>query len=280
LRPLKFVIWSLIGFACIAQASAGESQFLPPRPATEAGDPIAVLEPQAKLLIIYLPGSGKEFKQDRCLPMQPDSYWGVAPVIASLAGRRIAGQELLVFAFCGPTRRGGYDEETRSGHPKVTGRAADLAVLLKQFDQRGIEPRQIFLAGHSAGAWAALLTARQNQQMLNATIAFAPAFAGPRSGRSPGWRALRGKQAAGLSQATRLDALVYAFRGDRFNRPRDLAFLWQIEGVEFHAMPSDEIGGIDCAGTTPHHVVRHDCFAAAEQARIVDYITRRFALMD
>ncbi len=264
----------------MAQAMAGEGQFLPPRPATQADDPLAVQEPQSKLLIVYLPGSDREYEQDRCLPTQPDSYWGVPPVIATLAGLQAAGRELLVFAFCSPTRRGSYDEETRTGRPKVSGRAADLAALLGQFGRRGIEPRQIFLAGHSAGAWAALLTARHNAPLFNATVAFAPALAGPRSGRSPGWQALRDEQVASLGQAARLDVLVYAFRGDRFNRPRDLEFLRRIAGVEFHALPSDVIGGIDCAGSAPHHVVRHSCFAEAEQARIVDYIARRFALMD
>ena len=116
--------------------------------------------------------------------------------------------------------------------------------------------------------------------MSNAAIAFAPAFAGPRSGRSPGWEALRDEQITWISKATRLDALVYAFEGDRFNRPRDLLFLRQIEGVEFHALPSDKIGGIDCEGTASHYLVRHDCFGTTEQARIADYIARRFALTD
>ena len=45
-------------------------------------------------------------------------------------------------------------------------------------------------------------------------------------------------------------------------------------------MASDKIGGIDCTGSAPHHVLRHNCFAEAEQDRIVDYIARRFALME
>ena len=85
---------------------AGESQFLAPRPAAEDGDPLALIAPQSLLLIVYLPGSDSEFKEDSCSPLEPDSYWGVPPVIAGLAGQHIAGLELAVFAFCGPARRG------------------------------------------------------------------------------------------------------------------------------------------------------------------------------
>lgn len=275
LRPLKLLIWLLAGFACVAQAAAEESQFLPPRPQTEAGDPLAVVEPETKLLIIFLSGSDPEFDPDRCLPAQPDSYWGVPGVIAGLAGRRIAGRQVLVYGFCSPTRLGSYDAETRSGRPKVVGRAADLTALLLKLGAKGFEPGQIFLAGHSAGAWAALLAARRDPSLHNAIIAFAPAFSGARADRDPGWRVLRREQVAYLSAAPSIDVLLYAFRGDRFNQPRDLGFLKRIQGVEFHAIPFDEIGGISCAGIAPHHAMRQNCFAKAETERIVDYITRR-----
>ena len=263
-------LWLAAAVPVLADASG----FLPPVPPTLPGDPLAFNNPGDKVLLIYLPGSDQEFFEDRCTPRRPESAWGVPPIIAELAGQRVAGRQIAIYGFCTPTLQGDYDARHRRGTPKVVYRSRDLAALLKAFRERGLNPEQTFLIGHSAGAWTSLLVARENPGSQQGVIAFAPAFAGTRADRTAGWDELRDSQIAYLSEAGRLDALVYGFEDDPFNRPQDLEFLIAIPGVVFRALPSDSIARRSCTGAEPHHLLRHGCFEA-EQGRILSYIRDR-----
>lgn len=113
-------------------------------------------------------------------------------------------------------------------------RANEIESLLDQFIEAGVKPDNIFLLGHSAGGWASLLSNRFLGQKFAGTIAFAPAFAGPRheENKYPIWRqTLRPQQVKYLEELPMIDALVFAYSDDKFNRPVELAFLKKFNSV-------------------------------------------------
>ena len=160
------------------------------------------------------------------------------------------------------------------GRRFASDRAAEILHVVYQYRAKGVPARNIFLMGHSAGAWASLLAARRNGQQFNAVIAFAPASFGDRkqwasrgfkrakAGRVPRIQAI---EAAKIASGA-LSALVYAFPKDTFNGPAELAFLKTVPGVSFIVT-----GGCKAGHATPYT----SCFADAETGRVRRFIVRR-----
>lgn len=106
----------------------------------------------------------------------------------------------------------------------------ELQGVLDQFHKIGVKPSNITLAGHSAGAWTALLAAASYPEKFNAVIAFAPAFAGPRNETNtyPWWRKIvRPEQMDMMTQPNNVPKLIFAYEDDAFNRPSELTFITQ-----------------------------------------------------
>ena len=258
----------------VAGCAAGRSQFVPGEPSKD--DALRLVAPAETVVVIYNHGSDQEFVPDPCDPAGGDSSeWSVPSVLSNLSGTRVAGKVIAMYGYCTPSRVGEYRHAERSGEPKVAKRAREIATLVDRFVALGVPRRQIFLAGHSAGAWASLLAAREHPRSFNAVIGFGPAFAGRRATRPPGWEWLRGTQVLHLRAAPRIDALVFAFEGDPYEPPADLAFLRGIPGVELVVLSETRIDGVSCGGGSPHLTDRKPCFHATQGARIRDYIERR-----
>ena len=92
------------------------------------------------------------------------------------------------------------------------------------------------------------------------------------------WQALRDTQAAALSSLRRLDALVDAFEGDRYEPPEDLAFLAGIPGVTLLSRPGDRLGGRPCEPHEAHLRAFSDCFRLAERGRLRAFLAERAQL--
>ena len=110
------------------------------------------------------------------------------------------------------------------------GRRDELETLLDRFLDIGVLPANIVLAGHSAGAWTALLAAASYPEKFNGLIAFAPSFAGKRreEKRYPWWRKIiRPEQVEMIIRPNTVRKLVFAYEDDLFNRPAELAFIEQ-----------------------------------------------------
>ena len=251
------------------------SGFLDPKPAltdVRTGDPLApirLLEPDSVAIVVFLPGSGPEDVADRCEPMAPEPGWRVPEVLRDLAGRRIGSHRLLVYALCTQSVTGAFRPDDRYGTPKMRRRARDLETFVLALEKAGIAQNQIVLAGHSAGAWASLVTVARGVVRPAGVIAFAPSFAGPRAARSSdsGWSWLRTREVTALQEAGPGPALVYAFVGDEFETPEDLAELGALPDVQLVeiAPPTACPGRAHLSHDTP-------CFAATETARISDFL--------
>lgn len=148
-------------------------------------------------------------------------------------------------------------------------RADEILAAAAALRAKGVPARHIFLLGHSAGGWSSLMAARKDASGFNAIVAFAPAFAGPRyeEAQFPKWRReLAPRQTAYLRQAKRIDALIFAYSDDDFDRPSELAPLESIPGVRVLAFDACQKG---------HGTTYSDCFREGARVEIEDYIKAR-----
>lgn len=245
---------------------------LKPSPAGLAAEPPAAVASDVALLI-YSHGSRQEFLADRCDPRGATT----PAVVRDLAGVRIDGMRLAVYADCTPTRRGNFVATERRGTPKVEQRAADLERLVARFRATGLPPQRIVLMGHSAGAWASLWAVRDGHPPVAGVVAVAPAFAGPARTRSAGWQWLRAVHERELAASPHIPALVFAFRDDAFETPQTLSFLQRIPGVEMVPVPPAGTARPGCVGATGHRAIFTPCFEQDQLVRIRAYLERVLA---
>ncbi|MCW5771834.1 MAG: hypothetical protein KIT16_09385 [Rhodospirillaceae bacterium] len=185
----------------------------------------------------------------------------VPPVVENIA----AANKWVVFYLCSTAIDGG---EAGSYTYK---RADEILATVARFRAQGVPAKHIFLLGQSAGGWSSLMAARKDPSGFNAIVAFAPAFAGPRAEatRFPMWLGkLQPQQIAYLRQAKRIDALIFSYSDDSFNRPVDLKPLESIRGVEIVAFDACAHG---------HGTAYTECFRTGARVEIEDYIKRRLA---
>ncbi len=181
--------------------------------------------------------------------------------------RRLEGERLRIFFLCSQATEGGGPQGIY-----VHRRAEEIRKTVERLVAAGVPASRIVLAGHSAGGWSSLMAQSTMDLGVAGVVAFAPAFAGPRAGEMLGlsWRTeARPRQIEQLKAGRRLDALVFAYPEDEFERPEDLQFLSQ-------AFPdSVELVGYRCPGARdPHLTHMNDCREQETAQRIQAYIER------
>lgn len=232
--------------------------------------PFGLDDPDRYALIVYVNGSTEEGKPDPCDTSRPGI--NIPRTATDLAGRRVQGYELLVFAFCTRTKVGGFNQPDGDGVPKVVRRAEELRTLLDHIADRGFPRTRVFVMGQSAGAWAGLLVQRADSTAFAGLIGFAPAFAGHHGRRSAAWQAERDRQAAFIGEADRLNALIYGYEQDRFEPVRAMGWLRAVPGVRYVPMTARYQHGFDCGVGAAHGAVFGGCIRYFQRRRILDFI--------
>lgn len=280
--PLALI---LIGLAGCAEDRPNDwpygfvSRFMPEEPPELVQrQPLRFTDFGRYAVVMFMPGSTREDAKDQCTTNRAGPH--VPHTIVDLAGTGVAGRTLLVYAYCTPTRIGGFNRPGSDGVPKVMRRAVEIEAMAREFVRAGLPWNRLFLAGQSAGAWASLLAMRGGQTPVAGLIGFAPAFAGLKQTRLPVWQAERDRQAALIAEAPGLDALIYHFEGDRFEPPEDMAFLATIPGIDRIVLPGDAIDGVDCGTDYPHEAVFKDCVRLTQRDRILEFIEQRLRATD
>lgn len=269
--PAKALLSLLVIATFFLGGCAARSQFIPAPPPGTPEKSIAYPEPDKKILLIYNHGSTREYLRDRCSPNGSTT----PGVVKELSGKKVLGLDVVVYGLCTPAKTGSYEQGSRAGKPKIMRRVEDIEDAVRSFQNSGVPAEHIFLVGHSAGGWASLLVARRHNVRINGVIAFAPAFAGKKSGRQPGWQALHEGHVQFMSEARKMNALVYAFDSDAFNSPEDLAFLRGIPGIRFVRLGAQEIDGSKCDSPNGHQTVFRECFARTQEKVILAYLAKR-----
>lgn len=251
----------------LAAAAAPAEQGRPPAaphvgPGAPAAEPpgtapiVRPADPAKAVILIFNHGTYRPQYRHSCNEGQD-----VPGVVRDLA----AARHWTIYYLCSAAIDGG---EAGSYTYK---RADEILAAVAAWRAQGVPARRIFLFGQSAGAWSSLMAARKDHSGFNAIVAFAPAFAGPRSEavQYPKWLGvLQPQQIAYLRQAKRIDALIFAYNDDSFNRPADIAALEKIPGVSILAFDACARG---------HGTAYSDCFRAGAKVEIDDYIQRRLA---
>lgn len=266
----------ILGLALLLQAAWALAQPLPEHYGKADLPPLS--DPANTVVILFSHGSGQEFINDPCEMQKYNAAFGVPAIVHALYGSEIAGRKVVVDGYCTPTRRGYYNAGSQSGDPKVLLRSRDIEARAQSLIAAGVPGRQIFLVGHSAGGWASLMAKARNPAIANSVIAFAPAFAGQRATRQPGWQWLHDHYAAQLRKAERLDAMVFAIENDAFETPDTLSFLDAIPGIERFSLSDTKLGAVMCdSQTSSHALVRNVCFTQTQGPLLKSYIEKRLA---
>jgi hypothetical protein len=266
-NSLFFLLFALLINGCSA---VKKSQFIKPS-LDLISHPLEIENPENKILLIYNHGSTSEENADPCFPNSTFLAGGMPSIIRSLVGKKIAGKDVVVYAFCSRIK-GLQKSEDTPYNLKIRYRINEIISIVKRFTDLGIVANNIFLVGHSAGGWASLMIEASNPKSINAVIAFSPAFSGVKSRRNQQWQQFRDDQEKELKSAKKINALIYAFRRDAYNSLADLSFFSQISGVEYYPLSGD---GSLLSCYRGHRAVFKSCFEATQSATIIDFISRR-----
>ena len=94
---------------------------------------------------------------------------------------------------------------------------------------------KIILSGYSAGGWSSLILQSRYPEKIIGTIAFNPAFAGPKKEwqkKYPEWGAFREVSINKFNKADRINAVVFAHQDDIFEDPQTLSFFQNFKDLE------------------------------------------------
>lgn len=234
---------------------------------TEAIYKIPFPSPSAEQrVIIYNHGITRPQQIEPCFL----SYNNPPESLAALSDKRT-----LVYKICSTATEA---PAILSAGKQVYLRKIEINFAIDAFLARGVLPKHLFLAGHSNGAWTSLMMMRDVNKRFNGAIAFAPAFSGKRSEVkfAPWWRkTVRPRQIKEMLMSPDMDALVFGYENDPYNRPQELQFL-------AHNYPLVGSGGVelvsyDCGLRNAHQTFRKDCRKAETTQRILRFINKQIA---
>ena len=237
-----------------AAAEQGPAPPSPPPERTEPRRETPSVDPAKAVILIFNHGTYRPQRRHQC-----NEEKDVPAVVRDLADANGWTIHYLCSAATDENVAGSYTYK----------RADEILAAAAGFRARGIPAQRIFILGHSAGGWSSLLAARKDHSKFNAVVAFAPAFAGPRfeEAQYPKWRReLAPQQTAYLREAKRIDALVFAYSDDDFDRPSELVPLQSIPGLRVLAFDACQKG---------HGTTYSDCFRQGAKIEIEDYIKTR-----
>ena len=220
--------------------------------------------PEVSTVIIYSHGTTMAYRKEDCR-----KWWNAVPKSLSALEKNT---NTYIYYLCsvateprGQPAQGAY----------IFKRIKEIDSVLDSFLDLGVLPKNIFLSGYSAGGWASLMLMSQISGKFNAVVAFAPAFAGKRSEihQYPVWRKeIRPRQVKQMISNNEIEALIFAYKNDAYNRPQELQFL-------IEAFPNTvQLIGYKCdvsLGKTGHTTHINDCQRSKTSDLIRNYLEDR-----
>lgn len=247
--------------------------FVPIPPAIVGPDGLSVPSAADTCLVIFLYGSEDESDPDICKPaISPEG--NVPPVVGALSDVIINRKRVLVYAPSTKVLHGWTAGQPREAY-KFYRRDLELTALLERAQEAGYRRERIVVVGHSAGGWIALTHLARNPGHFAGVVAFAPAFAGQRSGQAVNsaiWVPERATQVRILREASSLPSLVYSFEGDEFeSQPALREVFKKIPEVTFRPMGQMRAKQTESGGFWNHNGAYHANFID-QKRRILDFI--------
>lgn len=210
----------------------------------DKGKPYSIEEISDKknsLVIIYNHGSIQDHKQDPCKAKPKFGYiWdaAVVPAILKLHNKKINGLEIKIYRVCSGVKgmpvkkQKKYRKELKSkgkinlvDEHKNIKRQKIILNEVQNLEKLGFD--KIILSGYSAGGWSSLFLQSRFPEKIIGTIAFNPAFAGPKrewQKKYPEWGAFREDSVNKFNKANTINAIIFAHKDDIFEDPKTLSF--------------------------------------------------------
>ena len=216
------------------------------------GEPYSIEEISDKknsLIIIYNHGSTQDHKQDPCKAKPKFGYlWNgaVVPAILKLHNKKINGLEIKIYRVCSGVKgmpvkkQKEYRKELKSkGKINLGDEHKNIKrqnIILNEVQKlKNLGFDKIILSGYSAGGWSSLILQSRYPEKIIGTIAFNPAFAGPKKEwqkKYPEWGAFREDSINKFNKADRINAVVFAHQDDIFEDPQTLSFFQNFKDLE------------------------------------------------
>ena len=220
--------------------------------------PIRISEPRDKIVIVYNHGTTRPQQIENC---------DTSPNRVPRSLLAIQSEKVLIYYLCSTA----FEKSSTWGSAGqfIYARLKEVETTLDELIALGVSPKNIFLAGHSAGGWTSLMALSRFGKKFNGAIVFAPAFAGRRSEQSqyPWWyQEARPKQIREMLEAPEIRALIFAYHDDPFERPEDLKFLTDRYPRTVRMI------AYACDIPNRHLVALNDCREAAATDAISKYI--------
>ena len=218
----------------------------------DKGKPYSIEEISDKknsLVIIYNHGSIQDHKQDPCKAKPKFGYiWNAAvvPAILKLHNKKINGLEIKIYRLCSGVKgmsvknQKKYRKELKSkGKINLVDEFKNIKrqkIILNEVENlKNLGFDKIILSGYSAGGWSSLILQSRYPEKIIGTIAFNPAFAGPKKEwqkKYPEWGAFREDSINKFNKADRINAVVFAHQDDIFEDPQTLSFFQNFKDLE------------------------------------------------
>ena len=219
----------------------------------DKGKPYSIEEISDKknsLVIIYNHGSIQDHKQDPCKAKPKFGYiWdaAVVPAILKLHNKKINGLEVKIYRVCSGVKgmpvkiQKKYRKELKSkGKINLVDEHKNIKrqnIILNEVENlKSLGFDKIILSGYSAGGWSSLFLQSRYPEKIIGTIAFNPAFAGPKrewQKKYPEWGAFREDSVNKFNKADTINAIVFAHTDDIFEDPKTLSFFEKFKNLNF-----------------------------------------------
>jgi dienelactone hydrolase len=230
----------------------------------DKGKPYSIDEISDKknsLVIIYNHGSIQDHKQDSCKAKPKFGYiWdaAVVPAILKLHNKKINGLEVKIYRVCSGVKgmpvkiQKKYRKELKSkGKINLVDEHKNIKrqnIILNEVENlKNLGFDNIILSGYSAGGWSSLVLQSRHPEKIIGTIAFNPAFAGPKKEwqkKYPEWGAFREDSVNKFNKADKINAIVFAHKDDIFEDPETLSFFKNFK--DFNLIDYSELKPTSC----------------------------------
>ena len=194
------------------------------------------------ILILYNHGSDNDQVLDKC-----SKPWNkTPPVLLGLHDKKINGLEVKIYRVCSGVKgmsvknQKKYRKELKSkgkinlvDEHKIIKRPKIILNEVENLKNLGFD--KIILSGYSAGGWSSLVLQSKYPEKIIGTIAFNPAFAGPKKEwqkKYPEWGAFREDSINKFNKADKINAIVFAHKDDTFEDPKTLSFFENFENLK------------------------------------------------
>ena len=213
------------------------------------------------LVIIYNHGSIQDHKQDSCKAKPKFGYiWdaAVVPAILKLHNKKINGLEVKIYRVCSGVKgmpvkiQKKYRKELKSkGKINLVDEHKNIKrqnIILNEVENlKNLGFDNIILSGYSAGGWSSLVLQSRHPEKIIGTIAFNPAFAGPKKEwqkKYPEWGAFREVSVNKFNKADKINAIVFVHKDDIFEDPKTLSFFKNFK--DFNLIDYSELKPTSC----------------------------------